>query len=407
MRYFLIIAAALMLWACKGQPTQKEATAKGEAPKSDVYYTCSMHPQVMQDAPGKCPICGMELISVSKGKGAAEENLVLSDLQVQLGNIQVDTMSGGSMGNKVTLTATLDVDETRSTSVNARIAGRIEKLYFKNTGDYVHKRDKLYDLYSEELNNAKQEYLLALERQRTLDNGVVDFKQLIEAAHNKLLLWGMSEAQIEELARMKKASPVTTFYSPVAGVIMSLEGHEGDGVAQGATILRLSDLSTLWVEAQVYSSQLPALDRGAAAIVHLPDLPGKEWTGRIEFVNPEINPDTRINLVRIQLPNTGGLLKPGMVAYVTLVSRASHSLTLPQEAVIRTGNGNVVWVQVGHNTYRWVMVETGLEDGDRIEIRSGLKAGDAVVTSGAYLLNSEYVFRRGADPMAGMDMKKM
>src|SRR5690348_17711985 len=112
MRYFLIIAAALMLWACKGQPKQKVATAKGEAPKSDVYYTCSMHPQVMQDAPGKCPICGMELISVSKGKGAAEENLVLSDQQVQLGNIQVDTVSGGSMGNKVTLTATLDVDET-------------------------------------------------------------------------------------------------------------------------------------------------------------------------------------------------------------------------------------------------------------------------------------------------------
>lgn len=390
-----------MLWACKGKP--KEAAA----PKSDVYYTCSMHPQVMQDAPGKCPICGMVLIPVGKSKGAAEENIVLSDLQVQLGNIQADTVAGGSMGNKVTLTATLNVDETRSTSVNVRIAGRIEKLYFKNTGDHVHKGDRLYDLYSEELNNAKQEYLLALERQKTLDNGVIDFKQLIEAARNKLLLWGMSEGQIEELARVKKTSPVTSFYSPAAGVVISLEGHEGDYLAQGATILRLSDLSTMWVEAQVYTSQLSALDRGAVAFVHLPDLPGKEWTGRIEFVNPEINPDTRINLVRIRLPNTGGLLKPGMPAYVTLVSRASHSLTLPQEAVIRGGGGNVVWVQVGHNMYRSVMVETGMEDGDRVEIRSGLKAGDVVVTSGAYLLNSEYVFRHGADPMAGMDMKKM
>jgi len=365
-----------------------------------------MHPQVMQEVPGKCPICGMELISVSKGKGAAVEDIVLSDQQAQLGNIQVDTLAGGSVGNKVMLTATLNVDETKSTSVNMRIAGRIERLYFKNTGDRVHKGDKLYDLYSEELNNAKQEYLLALERQRTLDNGVIDFKQLIEAARNKLLLWGMSEAQIEELARTKKTSPVTTFYSPVAGVIMNLEGHEGDYLAQGATILRLSDLSMLWVEAQVYTSQLSALDRDAVAIVRLPDLPGKEWTGRIEFVNPEINPDTRVNLVRIQLPNAGGFLKPGMPAYVTLVSRASHLLTLPQEAVIRTGSGNVVWEQVGHNTYRSVMVETGQEDGDRLEIRSGLKAGDMVVTSGAYLLNSEYVFKHGADPMAGMDMKK-
>ena len=400
MRYFFIIAATILLWACKDKPKQKETAA----PKSEVYYTCSMHPQVMQEGPGKCPICGMELIPVKKGKGQAEENIVLSDQQVQLGNIRVDTVADGRMGNKVTLTATLNVDETRSTSVNARIAGRIEKLYFKNTGDYVHKGDKLYDLYSEELNNAKQEYILALERQRTLDNGVIDFQQLIEAARNKLLLWGMSEAQIEELAKEKKASPVTSFYSPAAGVIMSLESHEGDYLAQGTAILRLSDLSTLWVEAQVYTSQLAALDRSAAAIVHLPDLPGKELTGRIEFVNPEINPDTRINLVRIQVPNTGRLLRPGMPAYVTLVSRASHSMNLPQEAVIRGGNGNVVWLQVGHNTYRSAMVETGLEDGDRVGIRSGLKAGDVVVTSGAYLLNSEYVFRHGADPMAGMDM---
>jgi len=402
MRYFLIITATLLLWACKSKPTPKDAPVT----KNDVHYTCSMHPQVMQDAPGKCPICGMELIPVSNTKGAAEENIVLSDQQVQLGNIQVDTVAGGSMGNKVTLTATLNVDETRSASVNARIAGRIEKLYFKSVGDHVHKGDKLYDLYSEELNNAKQEFLLALERQRTLDNSVIDFKQLIEAARNKLQLWGMRETQIDELARTKKTSAVTTFYSPAAGVIMSLEGHEGDFLAQGATVLRLSDLSALWVEAQVYTSQLPALDRGAVAMIRLPDLPGKEWTGKVEFVNPEINPDTRINLIRIQLPNAGGLLKPGMAAYVTLVSHASHSLTLPQEAVIRGGSGDVVWVQVEHNTYRSVMVETGLEDGDRVEIKSGLNAGDVVVTSGAYLLNSEYVFRHGADPMAGMDMKK-
>lgn len=401
MRYFFIIAGALILWACKGKPKEPAA------PKSDVYYTCSMHPQVMQDGPGKCPICGMELIPARKGEGAAKENIVLSDQQVQLGNIQVDTVTAGGMGNKVTLTATLNVDETRSTSVNTRIAGRIERLYFKNIGDHIHKGDKLYDLYSEELNNAKQEYLLALERQRTLDNTVIDLKQLTEAARNKLLLWGMSEAQIEEVARTGKASPVTTFYSPVAGTIMSLEGHEGDYLGQGAAVFRLADLSMVWVEAQVYTAQLSALDRGATAVVRLPDLPGKEWTGRVEFVNPEINPDTRVNLVRIQLPNTGGLLKPGMPAYVTLVSRASHALNLPREAVIRGSSGNVVWLLIGHNTYRSAMVETGLEDGDRIEIRSGLKAGDVVVTSGAYLLNSEYVFRNGADPRAGMDMKKM
>lgn len=201
--------------------------------KSDTYYTCSMHPQVMQDAPGKCPICGMELIPVSKGKGA-QENIVLSDQQVQLGNIQADTLAAVSIGNRVTLTATLNVDETRSASVNARIAGRIEKLYFKSVGDYVHKGDKLYDLYSEELNNAKQEYLLLIQKQRTLGNSIIDYNPLIEAARNKLLLWGISDAQVNELVKNGKAGVTTSFYSPAikpGNSIMlnsgeALEGHE-------------------------------------------------------------------------------------------------------------------------------------------------------------------------------------
>ena len=135
--------------------------------------------------------------------------------------------------------------------------------------------------------------------------------------------------------------------------------------------------------------------------MRLPDLPGKEWSGRLDFVNPEINPDTRINLVRVALVNRGGQLKPGMPAYITVVTRQSHSLTLPEEAVIRNEKSSVVWVEVGHNTFRSAMVETGLEEGGRVEIRSGLKAGDVVVASGAYLINSEYIFRHGADPMAG------
>jgi Cu(I)/Ag(I) efflux system membrane fusion protein len=398
MKYFLIMMIAFLTGACQGK--KKEAVTGGK----DRYYTCSMHPQVMQEGPGKCPICGMELIPVKKGQGAAEGNLVLSDQQVQLGKIQVDTVGNGSVGDKMVLTAILKVDETRSISVSTRIAGRIEKLYYKNTGEYLRKGDKLYDLYSEELNNAKQEYILALERQKTLDNGVIDFKQLVEGARNKLLLWGMSEGQVEELAKTKKNSPVTTFYSPAAGTITEVQSHEGDYLTEGGAILRLADLSSLWAEAQVYASQLSELDPKAMAIVRLPDLPGKEWTGGIEFVNPEINPDTRINLVRIGVPNSRGLLKPGMAAYVTLSNRPGRALTLPEEAVIRNEKSSVVWVQIGHNTFRPAMVETGLEDGDRVEIRSGLKAGDVVVTSGAYLLNSEYVFRRGADPMAGMKM---
>jgi Cu(I)/Ag(I) efflux system membrane fusion protein len=396
MKYLVSILLLLVLLSCKN----KKKVAMQEP---DVFYTCSMHPQIMQNTPGDCPICGMDLIKVEKKKAASDESIMLSDQQIQLGNIQVDSVGKGAIGDETILTATLSVDETKTTTVSARIAGRIERLYFKSEGDYVQKGAKLYDLYSEELNNAKQEYLLALEKQRVLDNSIVDLKQLVQSAKNKLLLWGMSEAQINELERISKSSPLTSFYSPASGYVTVLESHEGDYVMEGGTIVRLANLSSLWAEAQVYTSRLSEFDPRGFATVRLPEL-GKEVNGTIQLVNPEINPDTRINLVRVSIPNAGNQLKPGMPAYVVLKNRQRNSLTLPIDAVIRNEKMSAVWLRVDKNTFKSVMVQTGLETGDRIEIRTGLKEGDVVVTTGAYLLNSEYIFRKGANPTAGHDM---
>jgi Cu(I)/Ag(I) efflux system membrane fusion protein len=365
-----------------------------------------MHPQVMQDKPGNCPICGMKLIPVEKKKGTDADVIMLSDQQIQLGNILVDTIGKRNIGDETTLTATLNVDETKTETVSARVSGRIDKLYFKSQGDYVSKGQKLYDLYSEELNNAKQEYILALEKQATLDNSIIDFTQLVQGAKNKLLLWGMSDSQVNELAKTKKASILTPFFSTASGYVTTLESHEGDYIQEGGTIVRLANLSSLWAEAQVYTSQLSEIDKNGTATVQLPDL-GKEVTGRIQFVNPEINPDTRINLIRVSIPNAGNQLKPGMQAYVILKNRQRNSLTLPIDAVIRSEKMNMVWIEIDKNTFKSIMVETGLEGDDDIEIKSGLKEGDVVVTTGAYLVNSEYIFKKGASPMRGMDMSKM
>ena len=144
--------------------------------------------------------------------------------------------------------------------------------------------------------------------------------------------------------------------------------------------------------------------QNSIAIVKLPEFEGKEIKGRIEFVNPEINPDSRINLIRVSIPNAGNLLKPGMQAYVILKSPQRKTLTLPIDAVIRDGKGATVWIQTADKTFKSVMVQTGLETDDRIEIKSGLSEGDVVVISGAYLLNSEYIFKKGANPMEGMKM---
>ena len=399
MRYTIVIMTLLLLVACK----EKKKVVLQE---QDFFYTCSMHPQIMQNNPGRCPICGMELIRVEKRKGADADAIMLSDQQVQLGNIQVDTVGKGVIGDEIVLTATLNIDETKTTTVSARIAGRIERLYFKSEGDYIQRGAKLYDLYSEELNNAKQEYLLALERQKVLDNSIVDLKQLVQSARNKLVLWGMTDAQISELEKTKKASTLTSFYSPASGFVTTLESHEGDYVPEGGTIVRLANLSSLWAEAQVYTSQFSGFDKNGDVIVRLPDT-GKEIKGTIQFVNPEINPDTRINLIRVTIANPGNQLKPGMPAYVILKKKQQNTLTLPADAVIRNEKMNTVWIQIDKNTFKNVMVETGLESDDRIEIKSGLKEGDVVVISGAYLLNSEYIFKKGANPMTGHDMKNM
>ncbi|MGN6494750.1 MAG: efflux RND transporter periplasmic adaptor subunit [Agriterribacter sp.] len=390
----LLVIALSLFSACKSR----------NAPPvdPDVYYTCSMDPQVIENKPGLCPICKMELTPAKKNKGEKKNELRLSDQQIQLGNIQVDTIAKGTIGDDLVLTGTLNFNQMKSSSVSARVMGRVEKLYFKNLGDYVKKGAPLYELYSEELNNAKQEYLLALDKKQSFGTEtVIDFNQLIQSAKNKLLLWGMNEQQIATLASSRNIAPTTLFYSTAAGYITRLNIKEGDYVMEGGTIVELADLSTLWAEAQVYSSQLAGIDRGSKATVQLPGYNGKELTGSIEFINPEVSPDTRINLIRVTIANPDNRFKPGMPAYVKLKSPQRQTLTLPIDAVIRDGKGASVWVQTEKNAFKSVMVQTGLESKDRIEIKSGVQPGDVVVLSGAYLLHSEFVFKKGADPMAG------
>ena len=394
-----MLIITVLLFSCK----QKKHVASID---HDIYYTCSMHPQIMVNKPGNCPICGMKLIQATKSATKNSNELKLSDQQILLGNIKVDTIHNESIGDNAALTATLSFDQKNVTSISARVEGRIDKLYFQTTGNYVNKGDKLFDIYSEALNNAKQEYISALERQKVLGNAVVDFNSLIKSAKNKLLLWGMSETQVDQLAKSMKSTPLTTFYSNTSGYIIEEGVKEGDYIMEGAAILRLANLSTLWAEAQVYSSNLSEIDPNSSASIKVPDIPGKEWKGSIEFVNPEINPDTRINLIRISINNLDNRLKPGMPAYVFIKSHQRSSLSLPVDAVLRGAEAAIVWVQTKANTFESRMIKTGLETEGHIEITEGLHIGDIVVISGAYLINSEYIFQRGTVPMAEMEMDK-
>ncbi len=392
---FAGLIATLTLASCK--PEKKESV------HTDVFYTCSMHPQIMESKPGSCPICNMDLIPVQKGAATKSDEVELSDQQMQLGAIHVDTIGRGNIDGQTVLTATINYDQQKLTSISSKVKGRIEKLYYKNAGDYIEKGTPLMEIYSEDLNNAKQEYVQALERQRLLDQSLIDFDQLINSAKTKLLLWGMSESQIEALAKNHKTPLTTTVYSAASGSIIQLSVQEGVYITEGGPIVQLADLSALWAEAQVYASQFSLLSAYQSVTVQIPDI-GKEIEGKSEFVNPEINPDKRINLIRVTIPNQGGQLKPGMSAYVVLKSKRRRGLSLPIDAVLRDEKGASVWLQTGKNTFKNKMVKVGMESGDRIEITDGLKQGAQVATGGAYLINSEYVFKKGSSPMTDANL---
>jgi Cu(I)/Ag(I) efflux system membrane fusion protein len=397
-----LLLLLILLASCK-QGTKN--TAKSDP---DVYYTCSMDPQVVESHPGKCPICHMDLTVVHKSQQPQHaDEIKLSPEQIQLGNIHVDTIRSASLRNETVLTGIVNFDQSALNAVSSRISGRIERLYFKNIGDPVSKGARLYDLYSEDLNNAQQEYLLILQKQKALGNSIVNYNELAQSAKSKLLLWGLTEAQVNELTTTGKAANTTPFYSTAGGSITELDVKEGDYVTEGGTIVKLAGLSTVWVEAQVYTSQLSEFNSAATVDVRFPDLAGKTLPGKISFVNPEIDPSTRINLIRVAVSNKDNLLRPGMPAYVTLKNPQRKMLSLPTDAVLRNGTMSSIWVETAQNTFESRMIQTGQEGEGFVEIKTGLQPGDVVVTSGAYLLQSEYIFRNGANPMEGMDMSKM
>lgn len=389
-----LLALLLVAISCK-------KNAPAETLPDNVYYTCSMDPQVVEKHPGACPICKMPLVRVEVDPSQEVGELKLSEQQIRLANIQTDTVRFRSIGEEITFPTTLKENQNLVNVVTARIAGRLERLFVRNIGEPVRIGQAIFELYSEELATAQQDYLLALQSQKRYGDTEPNFTRTADAARNKLLLWGMNEAQISELERSGKSANTLTFYSKYSGVAAEVNVAEGDYVSEGSPVLRLADVRVLWAEAQLYVSDLPFLSKTEEALVEIPSFSDRKLRGKVSFVNPALESSSKIVVIRVEIPNPKGDYQPGMQAWMTLKGKVKQAVAVPTNALIREKNGTTVWMHKPGGAFESRMVTTGTANRDFTEIREGLRAGETVVVSGAYLLHSEQVFKKGASPMVG------
>lgn len=339
-----------------------------------------------------------------KTDNSTSNEISLSQQQIQLGNISTQTILETKSSFDQSYTGVLTINQEKIKTVSSRAMGRIEKLFFKTGGDYVTKNAPVYVLYSEDIAVAKQDYLLAYKQLSMPGDFGKNAQNMLASAKQKLLFYGLSNAQIESIKSSKEVSPNTTFYSTFSGTISEVMATEGGYVMEGSAVIKLADLNRLWFESQVNVNYSKNISIGQKVKVSFADYPEKIINTQISFINPEINPDTRLLLIRMEIPNSNLLFKPGMQAIAQLLQPNKKGLFIPTDAVIREQNASYIWVEKRPGVFENLMVETGVEVNGMIEIKSAIDPAKKVVITGAYAINSEYIFRKGSDPMAGMKM---
>lgn len=387
MRFIILLAVSISLASCSTQPSQDQAG--GEA------YTCPMHPEVLQPGPGKCPVCGMDLVKKA-APASTPGALMLSDTQVRLANISTRPVARQEIGRPLALNARLAVDEERSEVVSTRAGGRVDRLFVKESGRLLRAGEPFLELYSESLLTLQQEYLLALEQERQLGGKSDRYREFVRSARKKLLLYGLTEPQVEELKRTSKVSGRITFVAPAGGIVTSVSVTEGQYVEEGAPLYRIEDIGRLWVESELYPDEVNSLGIGDRVTVKIAGFEEEPREALVTFVTPEYRDNSQVALMRAVMNNPKQIYKPGMAAQVFVRHSERSALAVPVDAVIRSAHGDHVFVETDRNTFVRRRVVTGLEDIDRVEITTGLKEGERIVVTGAYLLHSEMVLKGSA-----------
>jgi RND family efflux transporter MFP subunit len=380
--------------------------AAAEAQEEQQLWTCGMHPQIVEEEPGQCPICGMNLTPM-KQSGAGEGVVEIDPVTIQNIGVRTATVDVTPLQQTVRTTGRFEVNEQATAAVSPKIGGWVERLYVDYDGARVSKGQPLLEIYSPELVSTQEEYLLALRNAERLEGtaGAQDAQRLVDAAHRRLTYWDVTDEQIQQLKVSGTPTKTITLYAPASGTVTSKSVTQGQRVQAGQTLLQLTDLSRLWLMVDVYERDLAWVNVGTAAQVDLPYQPGAGLTGRVDYIYDTLDPETRTVQARITVQNPERRLKPGMYANAMLEGDATTPRpTVPSEAVIYTGERAVVVLALGDGRFRPVEVETGLEADGQTQVLAGLEGGERVVTSAQFLIDSEARLKSAVGAMmAGHD----
>ena len=380
----------------KCSETEGGASAAGAttapAESKPQYWYDPMHPAEHFDKPGKSPFMDMQLVP-KYAKDAAPGSIAVDSRVVQNLGLRLAKVEQGSFARVVDTVGSVGVDEHRIEAVQVRQPGWVERLEVRAAGDSVRRGQLLAGIYSPDLLATQQEFLIAL--------GSNDPK-LVEAARRRLALFGLSEAQIMRVERTQQVERRVDYYAPFDGYVMDLGARQGAEVQPGNMLFQLADLNSVWITAEVPETQAAWLKPGDRAEVEVPALPGERFEGQVDFLYPELTQATRTLKVRVVVRNPRKHLRPGMFAAAHFRSMAQdHALTVPSEAVIKTGTRSFVIVADDDTHFRPARVRVGAEQGGRSEILEGLALGQNVVSSGQFLIDSEANLRGAFDNLAG------
>ena len=408
----LVVAAAGGFYLGRYGGREPAAPEPATTAAAKTLYTCGMHPQVIQDHPGNCPICGMKLTPIRRPTGGVAgaqpaegasptgpETIVVDPVTIQRMNIRTVELTNGPLRRVLRTVGTIDYSEPGLAEVTTKFRGWIEKLYVDATGQLVTRGEPLFEMYSPELFSAQVEYLLAFRGASATDSA--GRNAVLDSARQKLKFFDISDDQIAELERTLEAHKALRIAAPRDGFVIEKPAVEGQMVEAGRTIYRLADLGLVWVYAEVYEQDLPFVHLGQEARVLLSYLPDHLFRGRVTYIYPTVDAHTRTARVRMEFHNPGYVLKPGMFATVELAAELAPSVLLvPDMAVLRSGDRNLVFVahEGGHFEPRTVVLGPRAEN-DMYQVLSGLHTGERVVTSGQFMLDSESQLREAIQKM--------